>query len=61
MEDLAKRSVFAIERMTNIISNRKKIEDKDLKNIFNFINGQIDSLKNMLNKKEEENGSESSD
>jgi len=60
MDDLTKRSLYAIERMTNIISKRKKIEDEDLKNIFNFINTQIDSLKNMLNKKEENNGSESS-
>lgn len=60
VNDLTKRSLFAIERMTNIINNRKKIEDKDLKNIFNFINGQIDYLKDLVNKKEENDDSESS-
>lgn len=51
MEELSKKSVYSIERLYNIISNKKTIEDEELKKVFDFLGSQILYIKNMLEKK----------
>ena len=55
-----KKSVYSLERMVNILNNKKEIKDEELKKVFDFIKSQIIIIKENL-KQEEINGSESSD
>jgi len=59
---IAKKSVYSIDRLCNIISNRKTIEDEELKKVFDFLRGQVLYLKQIIdNRQEENNESKSSD
>jgi PAS domain-containing protein len=53
-----KKSVYSLERMINVISNKKSIKDEELKKVFEFIESQIEIIKEHL-KQEEIDGSES--
>ncbi len=55
-----KKSVYSLERMINVINNKKTIKDDELAKIFEFIESQISIIKEHL-KQEEINGSKSSD
>jgi len=59
---IAKKSIYSIDRLCNIISNRKKIDDEELKKVFDFLSRQVLYLKRIIdNKQEENNESKSSD
>ena len=57
-----KKFTYSLDRLTNIIDKKKKIEDNELKDIYNFLIGQLGELKKYINiNKEESDGSKSSD
>jgi predicted nucleic acid-binding Zn-ribbon protein len=60
LESLAKKSIYSIDRLYNIIGKRKNIDDEELKKVFDFLGGQIQYIKNMLEQKEESNELKSS-
>ncbi len=60
LESMAKKSIYSIERLFNIISNKKKIDDEELKKVFDFLSGQILYIKQIIEKQEENNESKSS-
>ncbi|MCA1926881.1 MAG: PAS domain-containing protein, partial [Calditerrivibrio sp.] len=53
MDEMAKKSIYSIDRLYNIINNKKKIEDEELKKVFEFLGTQILYIKNIIEKKEE--------
>ncbi|MCX8083429.1 MAG: hypothetical protein N3C60_00700 [Calditerrivibrio sp.] len=58
--ETAKKTFYSIERLFNIINNKKRIEDEEIKKVFDFLSGQILYIKNMLEKKEDNNEPKSS-
>jgi endonuclease III len=59
IKEAIKKFTYSVERLTNVIDKKKKIEDKELKDIYNFLISQMEQLKKYINK-EEENGSKGS-
>jgi DNA repair exonuclease SbcCD ATPase subunit len=47
------KSVYSLERLINMVDKKKKIEDKDLKNIHDFLNNEVNLLKKYIKSKEE--------
>lgn len=57
VHDLNKKAVYSMDRLFNILNNKKEITNDDHKMVMDFLNGQIKMLKSNL---EEQNVSESS-
>ncbi|MGC8769279.1 PAS domain-containing protein [Calditerrivibrio sp.] len=60
IESMAKKSLYSMERLLNIINNKKKIDDEELKKVFDFLSGQILYIKQIIEKQEEKDESKSS-
>ena len=56
ISDLNQKSVYGIERMINIINNRKDVDKEEMESVINFILGQIEIIKTNLIKEEENVG-----
>lgn len=59
IKEAIKKFTYSVERLTNVIDKKKKIEDKELKDIYNFLISQMEQLKKYINK-EEDDGSKGS-
>lgn len=53
MADVKKRSVYSIDRLINVLNNKKEIRDEDVSNVMEFVNGQIAMIKESVKENDE--------